>query len=60
MTARPFRRLAAALLLLLLTTVGWTHQRQLPLLVLVCVAGWVFLALRAKKEYLTTVRRRVE
>ena len=39
---------------------GWTDQRQLPLFVLACVAGWVALALRAKKEYLTTVRRRVE
>ncbi len=50
----------AALLLLLLTAFGWTDQWQLPIFVLCRAAAWTLLALRAKKEYLTTVRRRVE
>lgn len=50
----------AALLLLALTTLGLIESHQTALLVACITALWVLLALRARKEYVRTVRRRVE
>ncbi len=50
----------AALLLVALTTLGLNAGRPLSLLILLFAAGWVALAIIARKEYTETVRRRVE
>ena len=50
----------AALLLLLITAFGVGSGRLLAGLIALLAGLWVLLALRATKEYLSTVRRRVE
>lgn len=55
-----FGRGVAALLLLALTTLGLTAPRRLSLFIVVLAGAWILLAARARREYLTTVRRRIE
>jgi len=50
----------AALLILLLVALGIERSWQLSLLVVVFAGGWLFLAHRARGEYVATVRSRVE
>jgi len=50
----------AALLLLVLMFLGLQGQVQLSLLIIVFSGIWVLLAVLARKEYMATVRRRVE
>jgi AAA family ATP:ADP antiporter len=55
-----FGRGVAALLLLALTTLGMAAPRRLSLFIVALAGVWILLAARARKEYLATVRKRVE
>lgn len=60
MFADRFAKGAAALLLVGLTRLSLTHPWQLPLLIAGLAGAWLALAHRARREYMDTVRRRVE
>ncbi len=60
MFADRFAKGAAALLLVGLTRLSLTQPWQLPLLIAGLAGAWLALAHRARREYMDTVRRRVE
>ncbi len=55
-----FGRGIAALLLLLLISSGLSSPRQLSFMIAIAAGVWILLAIRARDEYMATVRRRVE
>ncbi len=55
-----FGRGVGGMILVLLTSVGLTDLRYLPLVVIAFSVGWVLLSTRAQGEYIRTVRKRLE
>jgi len=55
-----FGRGIGGMILVFLTWVGLADLRRLPLVVIAFAAAWVLLSARAQREYIRTVRKRLE